>query len=681
MKIHRLIKNAAIAVVGVALACSITRTEAQPTLITSWTDAFPNNGNTGLWQAPDWIYWYGLYQDTIAATGDYNLPGTNDTTMDYTGDTNDSGSMYVYAPWNLVTNSSGAFTSDQNVFDITFGGASPFDQSEQVQIISVTNISFYIRVSTNSVPDVNGNFGTLSAGFIDTNYGRDDMVYLTIPGSATNGWVLMQETNLPAFAAAAANAVPANPNNARAFGICFDQNSYGSNPQYPTNALIYWIDNISVQTSAAPPPPPPPPILAGEGGRSGITPAVQGLNLFTGGSSALYNRENLEASQANYTWVGATGPVSYSFTITNYPVGAGDAVQCQIFLCPNPGTENDPDWNEPNIIFMDLESGNGSAQWNFRYKTNEPNGNTMIYGIGTLASITTNTAIGTWTLTFNNNTNVTMTIPGGASTNFSIPDSTGATTALFAGGVDLYFGSQAGNTGGTGDHFVASEFKVTGTSGDFDDNFVTDAGVLNGVWAVNAAYPKCVQLIGPGNPYWVQWTTPAPNYILETTADLSDNSTWTAVTNNASFLAGTNETQLINTTDLQAGNAAYFALIQHNLNQLQVLWPGETAAPGTATGKTGTPTPVSISGASGGSVTFTVNAVDDKWNLISSVNDTVAITASDSTASLPANAALVNGTGQFTIVFSKTGTPTVTASDATQTTVTAGTSSPISVTP
>jgi hypothetical protein len=188
-------------------------------------------------------------------------------------------------------------------------------------------------------------------------------------------------------------------------------------------------------------------------------------------------------------------------------------------------------------------------------------------------------------------------------------------------------------------------------------------------------------MVGPGNPYWVQWTTPAANYILETTPVLSDNSTWTEVTNNASFISGTNFNQLVNTNDLQAGKNAFFALVQHNLNQLQVLWPGETAAPGTATGKTGTPTPVSVSGTQAGSVTFTVNAVDDKWNLISSVGDTVAITSSDSTAVLPANAALSGGTGTFTITFSKTGTPTVTASDVTTTTVKPNTSSPISVTP
>jgi hypothetical protein len=116
MKITRLIKNAAIALVGLALASSITRTEAQTTIITGWTNTFPNNGNTGLYPVANWIYWYGLYQDTTAATGVYNLQGTNDAATDYTGDTNDSGSMYIYAPWNLVaTNTSNP--TDQNVFD------------------------------------------------------------------------------------------------------------------------------------------------------------------------------------------------------------------------------------------------------------------------------------------------------------------------------------------------------------------------------------------------------------------------------------------------------------------------------------------------------------------------------------------------------------------------------------
>jgi len=417
-----------------------------------------------------------------------------------------------------------------------------------------------------------------------------------------------------------------------------------------------------------------------------IQPAVPGLNLFTGSGTSFYNRENIEASLNNYSWVNASGPVSYSFTITNYPVGTNDAVQCQIFLVPNPGTESGPDWNEPNCIFMDLESdvpNGGGTQWNFRYKTNEPGANSWMYTAasptntgGTLATISNTTAIGTWTVTFNNNTNVTMTIPGGASTNFNIPDdAAGDTVNLFGTGVDLYFGVQAGNAGGCNDHIVATEFKVTGLgAADFDDNFVTDAGVLNtAIWAVNASYTNCVKVVAPGNPYWIQWTEPAPSFVLESTATL-ENPTWTRTTNNPVFLAGTNFTQLVSTNDLQPGTSEFFALTQPVFSQLQVLLPGETAAPGTPTGKTGTPTEEYTTVA----FNLTVNAVDKNWNLVSSVDDTIAISSTDTNASdLPANAALAGGTGQFQIYPTATNTFTFTATDVTDTNIPPATSSPV----
>src|SRR5262249_30285952 len=54
------------------------------------------------------------------------------------------------------------------------------------------------------------------------------------------------------------------------------------------------------------------------------------------------------------------------------------------------------------------------------------------------------------------------------------------------------------------------------------------------------------------------------------------------------------------------------------LAKLQVLTPGETAAPGSSSGKTGTP----MAQTAGTAFTVTVNSVDANWNLIST-NDTV----------------------------------------------------------
>src|SRR5947208_17176750 len=84
--------------------------------------------------------------------------------------------------------------------------------------------------------------------------------------------------------------------------------------------------------------------------------------------------------------------------------------------------------------------------------------------------------------------------------------------------------------------------------------------------------------------------------------------------------------------------------------KLQLLVPGETAAPGTSTGKTGTPTAQTA----GTAFTVTVNAADPYWNLIST-NDTVAITSSDANATMPANAALTSGSKSLSVTLRTAG--------------------------
>src|SRR5205823_1082763 len=97
--------------------------------------------------------------------------------------------------------------------------------------------------------------------------------------------------------------------------------------------------------------------------------------------------------------------------------------------------------------------------------------------------------------------------------------------------------------------------------------------------------------------------------------------------------------------------------------------------PGSATGKTGSPT------AQQAAVAFnvTVNAVDASWNLITNVTDTAGITSSDANAVLPSNAALVAGTKNFSVTLKTTGTQTVTASDASDGSKTANTSAGVQV--
>jgi len=91
--------------------------------------------------------------------------------------------------------------------------------------------------------------------------------------------------------------------------------------------------------------------------------------------------------------------------------------------------------------------------------------------------------------------------------------------------------------------------------------------------------------------------------------------------------------------------------------KLQILVPGETAAPGTASGKTGTP----LTQTPGTAFDVTVNAVDEFWNLVTTATDTITLTSSDAAAVLPAAAALVNGTRVFSVTLNTPPSQTVTA--------------------
>ena len=105
-----------------------------------------------------------------------------------------------------------------------------------------------------------------------------------------------------------------------------------------------------------------------------------------------------------------------------------------------------------------------------------------------------------------------------------------------------------------------------------------------------------------------------------------------------------------------------------------MLVPGETAAPGTASGKTGTPTAQTA----GAAFNVIVNAVDAYWNVVSSTHR-VGITSSDANATLPPSAALLAGTRTFSVTLNTVGSRTVTTTDISDGTKTANTSAAITV--
>jgi len=109
--------------------------------------------------------------------------------------------------------------------------------------------------------------------------------------------------------------------------------------------------------------------------------------------------------------------------------------------------------------------------------------------------------------------------------------------------------------------------------------------------------------------------------------------------------------------------------------RLQVLLPGESAAPGTVSGKTGTPRAQTA----GTAFDITVRACDMQWNTVATVTDAIQILSSDQSALLPTPAQLVAGTRIYTVTLNAAGTFTLFAHDQTDGTIPDGSSSPVSV--
>jgi hypothetical protein len=420
----------------------------------------------------------------------------------------------------------------------------------------------------------------------------------------------------------------------------------------------------------------PPPTVS-------LAPAHAGLNLFAGTAGG-GDRENIRAvgaaSGTNYAWVGrGSTPVSYSFTITNYPGSDHPYFMINEILVAAPcdpvtgiagtvGLNSAPDWAETNCIFMDFETfPNNVADWKFRWKTNSiPDGNGTYYS-GVLGELNDPAGpLGTWTLTFVNNTNVTMTSPSGLSTNFVFSED------KLAGWV---YPAASATPGAPLPLYYYVGCRRNGSS-----NFLTDTALDTNKWEVIAAYGPSVQLV-PSTPkpvYWVNWTLPANGFSLESSPSLTG--PWTDSASPALAFAG-NVKSLVTASDLPSADSGYFRLVKRVASQLQVLLPGETNAPGTVTGKVGTPDPVSLG--AGGLATVTVNAVDSTWHIVPNVTDALSFSCTDPGPAIfsPATPSLVNGTVQTTVLFGTQGSWTITATDTTTNAISAATSAPITVGP
>lgn len=327
-----------------------------------------------------------------------------------------------------------------------------------------------------------------------------------------------------------------------------------------TNTVIYNIDNIKWIESDVQL---PPPTMA-------IEKTKPGLNLLAG-TPGQYDRQNVKTTTPGFGWIGSSDPVTFSVTIKDFPSGATyGGMQSHIYLAPGtPGGGEAPDWTEPTCILIAIqENADATASMTFRYKTNAPNSNGPSPGgyfnedpaggfVGTLGSVAGASVRGTWSVTFANDTQITLKAPDGTTKTVTMP---AEDAAQFAGDITAYFGTMPGQNVNIGQAVILGGISIkTGNTVVISDNFT--AGPLDDTkWTVSAASKSCVSLITASEPYWVSWTTPSSGFTLQTSATAKPDS-WVDSTLTDTLL-GTRKRVLIPSSELPGASMGFFRLIK-----------------------------------------------------------------------------------------------------------------------
>lgn len=580
-----------------------------------------------------------------------NATGVFDAGQDNSG--NSGGSVYI----------SGDFAADQNTTTVFCNeppsGAWNF-QAPGFNFSDYTHLEFDVKWDTTktlSIADFNsppmGGEGGLVIWATDlpSFNDRPTLGNVSIPAGAATGWA---HVSLPINGSI--------PNIDPSVGIVFKK--WISGEQRTAGGTYgFWIDNVTLKGTDGPPPPP----------TVSLTKTVPGLGMISA-SGGEYDRQNIVTAGNNYSWIGASGPVSYAVQVAKLADNDHPNYELHFFFVPGAPdtTRSDPDWHEATVLRWDIgNNATGGGYSTLRYKTNAVDGNGIYYGAGQLGGPGSASAVGTWTITFNNDTNLTATTPDGSTFSTNLPPDV---AALFANPLKFYVGVMPGNASRVGQMAVVTRIQTTGTPGaaNLDSQFV---GIpLNETdWTTNAVSSIGITEISTNSAFWMDWTLPAGGFSPQIGGALSG--PWASPTMTG-FAGGGAYHSLVMKSNLPAGNAAFFRLIKRTFTKLQVLLPGESNAPDTVTGKTGSPTPITA----GSIINVTVNAVDDTFHVVDA-SDTVQLVGSDASILPDGNIGLNGGTGSVGVFFQNAGSFTITASDLTDPTKTPDTSSSITVNP
>jgi hypothetical protein len=267
----------------------------------------------------------------------------------------------------------------------------------------------------------------------------------------------------------------------------------------------------------------------------------------------------------------------------------------------------------------------------------------------------------------NSFTTTPATISTGQATTLSWSTSNAATVTI-----DNGLGSQAVNGSASVSPATTTTYTLTATNAAGTSTSKTATVTVVPLASITSFGASPTSITG-GQSSTLSWTTSNASSVS------IDNGVGPQAVNGSASVSPTGTTTYVLTATNAAGSSTTGSatVTVTTPGKLQILLPGETAAPFTASGKTGTPR-FQVAGTA---FNVIVNVVDPNWNVDNTVTDLVSIASSDPAAVLPPSGILTAGSRTFVVTLNTGGSHTLVATDLSHPTTAAASGGPVTILP
>lgn len=340
--------------------------------------------------------------------------------------------------------------------------------------------------------------------------------------------------------------------------------------------IIYYLDNFVFIKSATETTAPTLTLTAS------TTP---GLKLYASHPTEGYQRQNVvyvpsEDLNNQLWWQNQPDPLTYSITWADFPdkdLYAG--FQGHLMLPTDSAGTTSPDWTDANVVMLEFQYVNTPgpdgadgtpddvvlAQARLLHKVNEPNNNAMLYRtsanaadgpVGVLGQVRAASMLGTWSISFRNNTEVTLTASDSSTAALVIPAEDAALYEPVSRGVTASFGVQPNSVNRIGLSAVISRIQIVKGSTVVVDEYFHSPELNPDNWVVRAQEPGGVFPIPADVAYLVSWPLPDTGFTLRTGPSVTG--PWT--TPFTPRLVGVRQVVLVKQSELPSPATGFFQL-------------------------------------------------------------------------------------------------------------------------